>query len=219
MIGMPIASGSLPWPTAVSLLSTVRHLDREGLQFKIDAPTGCSIVQWARSAVAGAFLKSDFTHLFWIDADIVWTPDDFFKLLAYGAVYDIVCATYVMKTDEPTFLINLPTPGKVEVNGHGLVRVNSLGIGFTLVKREVVEKIAATKPVVAGLFGIENPDIFVVDRTANGKRGEDVAFFDEAREQGYEVWLDPSIDLGHFGNKIYRGSVSKYLGLSTKETS
>ena len=108
MIGMPIGSGSVPWPTAVSLLSTVRVLDKEGIKFKIEAPMGSSIVQWARSAIVGAFLKTDFTHLFWIDSDIVWTPDDFCRLLGFGAALDVVCATYPFKSDKGGFLINLP---------------------------------------------------------------------------------------------------------------
>ena len=52
MIGMPIGTDTLPWPTAVSLTSTIRVLDKEGVKFTIDAPTGCSVVQWARSAIA-----------------------------------------------------------------------------------------------------------------------------------------------------------------------
>ncbi len=55
----------MPWPTAVSLISTIRVLDKEGIPLRIESFTGCSIVQWARSVIVGKFLKSDFTHLFW----------------------------------------------------------------------------------------------------------------------------------------------------------
>lgn len=174
MIGMPIGSGSLPWPTAVSLLSTVRVLDKEGIKFKIEAPTGVSVVQWARSSVAEAFLKSDFTHLFWIDSDIVWSPEDFFRLLGFGAVMDVVCATYPFKKLPISFLVNpAGEPGKLEVNGFGLVKVVSLGLGFTLMKREVMEKVAASKPMMRDdLNGQEYRDIFRVDRTP--ERGKSV---------------------------------------------
>lgn len=222
VIGMPIASGSLPWPAAVSLLSTVRVLDREGIKFKIEAPTGCSVVQWARSTVAEAFLKTDFTHLFWVDADIVWTPNDFFRLLGFAAVYDVIGATYPFKKDPAGFLINTEgEPGDVSVNGHGCVKVVSMGLGFTVVKRAVLEKVAATKPrIYDPLNKVEYADIFRVDRTPeNGPRGEDVAFFHDVREQGFECWLDPSIRLGHVGSKVYRGDPIDALGLSefTKE--
>ena len=214
---MPIASGSLPWPTAVSLLSTVRVLDREGIKFKIEAPTGCSVVQWARSTVADAFLKSDFTHLFWIDADVVFTPDDFIRILGFGAILDVVGATYPFKKDPPGFLVNTAgKPGELEVNGLGCVKVVSMGLGFTLVKRAVLERVAEKKPVVHDrLNGVTYRDIFRVDRTSeNGPRGEDVAFFHDVRAAGFDAWLDPSVKLGHVGAKIYRGDPIESLGLT-----
>lgn len=217
MIGMPVGSGSVPWPTAVSLLATVRVLDREGIKFKIEAPMGCSVVQWARSTIAGAFLKSDFSHLMWIDSDVVWTPNDFIRLLGFGAHLEVVGATYPFKKDPAQFLINLAgEPGKAEVNGFGCVKVRSMGLGFTLCKRKVLEKVAASKPIVHDrLNGPTYPDVFRVDRTADGgPRGEDVAFFDDVREAGFDVWLDPSIRLQHIGWKAYSGDPIEALGLT-----
>lgn len=215
MIGMPIADGYLPWPTAAALLGTIRVLDAEKIKFKVEAPIGCSVVQWARSVVVESFLKSDCTHLFWIDADIVFHPDAFFQILGHGAVLDIVGATYPLKRDAGGYLINLAgEPGKLEINGLGCVKVKSMGIGFTLMKRAVLEKIAAGKPRVKdALNGAEYADVFRVDRGPNGPRGEDVAFFDDAREAGFDVWLDPAINLGHAGTKVYRGDVIAALGL------
>jgi hypothetical protein len=223
MIGMPIGSGSLPWPTAVSLLATVRVLDKEGIKFKIEAPVGCSVVQWARSTIAEAFLKQeDYTHLFWIDSDIQWTPDDFIRILGFGAVLDVVGATYPFKKDPPGFLINLAgEPGQVEVNGLGCVRIESMGLGFTLVKRAVMEKVAAGKTLMRDdLNGQEYRDIFRVDRTSRDTpRGEDVAFFADVKEAGYTAWLDPSVKLGHIGSKTYMSDPIEALGLGdfTKE--
>lgn len=216
MVGMPIGSGSIPWPTAVSLMSTVRAADKAGVPIRIEAPTGCSVVQWARSNIAGAFLKSDFTHLFWIDSDIVWSPDDFFRLLGFGGVLDVVGGTYPFKKEPIEYLVNLPgKDGQYEVNALGCVRVEAMGLGFTVCQRKVVEAVAATKVRVKDeLNGVEYADIFRVDRTVrNTPLGEDVAFFNDIRELGFNVWLDPSINVGHIGSKIYRGDVITSLGL------
>ena len=35
--------------------------------------------------------------------------------------------------------------------------------------------------------------------------GEDFLFCDRARELGYEVWIDPTIKLGHMGIHEYEG--------------
>lgn len=219
MIGFPIGSGSLPWATAASLIGTMRVLDKEGIKVRIESLVGSSIVQWARSVIAGKFLKSDFTHLFWIDADVVWTPDDFVRLLGFGAQYDVVAATYPFKADTVKYFVNPATPGQWEINGHGLIKIRNAGLGFTLCKRAVMEKIAATKTTVHDDHNnVVYPDIFRVDytRDANGRatpRGEDCAFFDDVRAAGFEAWLDPSINLGHVGPKVYGGNVIDTLGL------
>ena len=220
MIGMPIGSGSIPWPTAVSLISTIRVLDREGIGFKLESLVGSSIVQWARSAIAGRFLASDCTHLFWIDADLMWTPNDFIRILGFGAHLDVVGATYPFKSDKNQFLVNpLDASGEMEVNGFGCLRIKSMAMGYTLCKRAVIEKVAASKPIVHDDHnGAAYPDLFRVDRVvdANGRatpRGEDIAFFDDVRAAGFDVWLDPSIKLGHIGPKVYSADPIDALGL------
>lgn len=222
MIAMPVGSGSVPWATAVSLISTIRVLDKEGLPFRIESTTGCSIVQWARSVIAGKFLASDCSHIMWIDSDVVWTPNDFIRLLGFGANLDVVGATYAIKSDKPNHFFLNPLPdekGNLVVNGFGCIKIRSIGLGFTLCKRAVVEKVAAGKPIVHDDHnGASYPDLFRVDRVvdANGRatpRGEDVAFFDDVREAGFDVWLDPSVKLGHCGMKVYSGDPITALGL------
>jgi hypothetical protein len=220
MVGMPVGSGSVPWATSMSLLNTVRACDKAGVHVRIEAPVGCSIVQWTRSAIAEMFLRSDSTHLFWIDSDIVWTPDDFFRIVGSGAVLDIVGASYPFKKEPISFLINFSGgPGQAIRNGLGCLKIESMAIGFTIMKRAVIEKIAAMKPrVMDKINGLEYADLFRVDRTEeNGPRGEDVAFFADAKEQGFEAWLEPKIRLGHIGMKIYQGDPVESLGLQMEK--
>lgn len=215
MIGMPIGSGNIPWATAVSLMSTLRACDREKLDVKISAPVGSSVVTWARSAVVGAFLKSDCTHLFWIDADLVWTPADFFRLVAFGAAHDMIGGAYRLKKEPVQHIVNFPAGDSYEVNGHGNVRVDSLAMGFTICKREVIEKVAATKEMMHdAIANVDYHDFFRLGRLPNGNAlGEDIAFFNDATALGFKVWLDPSIKLGHVGTKTYTGDVIDELGL------
>jgi hypothetical protein len=39
--------------------------------------------------------------------------------------------------------------------------------------------------------------------------GEDFLFCDRARELGFDVWIDPSISLGHMGVQEYIGNYGK----------
>jgi hypothetical protein len=217
MIGMPVGSGSIPWPTAVSLMSTVRVLDQEKIPVRIVAPVGCSVVTWARSAVVGAFLASECTHLFWVDADMVWTPNDFIRLLGFAASHDVIGAAYALKKDPPQVFVNaVGENDERTVNGHGNVQVKSLGLGFTIVRREPLEKLVSTKPILRDtLNGYECRDVFRLGRRDNGNAiGEDVAFFEDLAALGYDIWLDPSIQLGHIGPKTYTGDVIDALGLT-----
>ena len=215
MVGMPIGSGTIPWPTALSLMTAVRLCDREKIPVRISAPTGSSMVLWARSAIVGEFLRSDCTHLFWIDSDLCFTPNDFFRLVGFGANHDIISGAYPLKADPPRFVVNYPEPDTYEINKLGNVRIKSLAMGFTICTREVIEKIAATKETLHDeLSGATYPDFFRVGRRKNGGPiGEDIAFFEDAAELGFKAWLDPSIRLGHIGVREYQGDVIAALGL------
>lgn len=216
MIGMPIGSGSIPWPTAVSLMATVRACDKAGIPVQISAPTGSSVVTWARNAVVGAFLSSDCSHLFWIDSDMVWRPADFIRLLGFAANHDLIGATYMLKREPAQCVVNVPDPEHYEINGFGNIRVKSLAIGFTVVQRKVIEKIAATKETMNdALSGHSYPDFFRLSRNpkTGAPLGEDILFYEDAAAHGFTGWLDPSIQLGHIGTKEYTGDVIAALGL------
>src|SRR5687767_13513399 len=148
MIGMPVGTGSIPWATAVSLMSTVRLCEREKIPLRISAPVGSSVVVWARSAVAGEFLRSDCTHLFWIDSDMAWTPADFLRLVGFGSCHDMIGGAYMLKKEPLQCVVNHPHTDAYEINGHGNLRVKSLALGFTIVQRRVMEALAATKPIL-----------------------------------------------------------------------
>jgi hypothetical protein len=45
--------------------------------------------------------------------------------------------------------------------------------------------------------------------TDEGYMGEDFLFCDRARELGFDVWIDPSISLGHMGVQEYTGNYGK----------
>jgi hypothetical protein len=196
-------------------MSTVRACDREKLPIRISAPTGSSVVTWARNAVVGEFLRSDFTHLFWIDSDIVWRPADFFRLVGFGAHHDVIGAAYMLKREPPLCVANFPDPEHYEVNSLGNIRIKSLPIGFTLCKREVIERVAATKEMLHDdLSNVDYPDFFRLSRSKAGKPlGEDIAFYDDVNALGFKAWLDPSIQLAHVGMKEYTGDVIAALGL------
>lgn len=204
-LGLPIRGG-FPPETTVSLCATVQKCTELGVRCDL-AVEKSGIVNVGRDAVLDTFLKGPTDKLFWIDSDMVWDADDFMRLLAISTRVDVVGATYPAKVDGPsTFYVNLDKERKT--GPFGIIEAKGFGLGFTIVSREVCEKLAAQSPRVNDtLNGRDMAAVFRVDIFEGKRRTEDMAFFSDIRDLGYTVWLDPSIELGHIGEKQWRGSI------------
>jgi hypothetical protein len=213
-IGFPTGP-MLPWPTALSLARTTHACALRGIDVTVCDVAGSSIITMARSQVVHRFLQGNKKRLFWIDSDIMWEPEDFLRLLGLSTHMDVVSAAYPLKTeDRKAFVIRHPDPSKITLNPYGCVKIDGTGLGFTVVSRAAIEKLVATKPTVLNQASGERvADVFRVDSFDGLLRGEDIAFFDDLRALGYDFWLDPTVELGHVGHKVYRGDVVRALGL------
>lgn len=210
MIGMP-AGRDLPVLTVKSLIGTSSALQSRGIECRFGFIANSAVIQWARDEVIDTFLESDCKVLFWIDSDMVWEPGQFIRLLVFSQMFDVICAAYPAKIETPTFYMNWD---KGPPNEYGLLEIKGLGLGFTVMRREVVEALVAKAPkIVDQVSNRTIASVFRVDRINDYRRGEDMAFFQDIRDAGYKVWLDPSIDLGHVGSRVYRGSIRDALGL------
>jgi len=160
--------------------------------------------------VVDAFLKSPASRLFWVDSDIAWSPPDFFKMLALSTKVDVVTAAYRTKTEgKPVFVVQLQGDQIRLEAPYGLAKIDGVGLGFSLMTRDVVEAVVRTKPRLRESLG--NSDIaqvFRIDVVDGVLRTEDIAFFADIREQGFTVWLDPTIRLGHIGERVWQGSMT-----------
>jgi hypothetical protein len=215
MVGIP-AGRDLPVQTVKSLLGTFNLLQRINLPCQLGMIAGSSVVQWARDEVVDLFLKSDANRLFWIDSDMAWEPEQFMRMVALSTEYEVVCATYPAKIEQPTFYVHRDQKVKLEANEHGLLDIWGVGLGFTVMQRKVLEELAGKAgKVYDEIADREIAEVFRVGAVdENGRRcrrGEDMALFHDIRQLGYKVWLDPEVDLGHIGQKVYRGSIRDAL--------
>jgi len=204
-IGIPVY-GPIVAQTAMSLINTVHYAAEQKFPVEVGFHVR-GIVTWARDQVLHGFMETKHTKLFLIDSDMVWTNDDFFKMVALSTLREVVCATYPAKDDSRPidFQIRAKTLEAQEPDELGLVRIGGCGLGFTIMDRSVVEAVLETKPTVKD-GDKTRKQVFTSDRLLNGMpMGEDFAFFDDIMEAGYDIHLDPSIDLGHAGMKIWRG--------------
>lgn len=220
MIGVP-SSRNLHPATVTSLLGTQAYLMERSLDLKpgVGFVIGCAVIQKARDEVIDLFLKSDFTHLFWLDDDIVFEPEDFWRMLGIAQVYDVVTAAYPAKMDDTTtFFVKTATEEWIQ-NEHGLYEIEGIGLGFFCMSRKLVKELVDQSPTVwDDVLGGPRPSVFRIDLTDHGYKGtagkfrsEDMAFCSDIRDLGYTINLDPEVSLGHVGTKIYRGSIKDAL--------
>ena len=217
MVGIPTTRDFHPW-TVKSLLATSNMCQRMGIPCQLGMIAGNAVIQWGRDEVVDIFMQSRANRLFWIDSDMVWKPEDFMRMLALSQVRDVVCATYTAKLDRPTFYVNHERDAPFVYDELGLLEIWGVGLGFTVMRREVIEKLVAQAPRIHDeISDREMAEVFRVGGLdENGRRrrqGEDMGFFNDIRALGYKVWLDPQVDLGHIGTKKYEGSVRDALKL------
>ena len=132
-----------------------------------------SLVQRARNYIADEFLRSDCTHLLFIDSDIGFNPRDVIGLIAVALQdkdeYNIVTGPYPKKTiawekvakaaqlgmaDENPFELEKytadyvfnPVKKQAAFNVSDPLEVGEAGTGFMLIPRETLAKFAETYP-------------------------------------------------------------------------
>jgi hypothetical protein len=211
MLAMP-THRDIPAGTVASLLATQERLHLRNIPYEVQLQVGNSLVTHARSKIANEFLKSDKSLLFWVDSDIEWNASDFIRLCALATKMDVVGGAYPAKKDPIVFFLDPSSGGEIESNEYGCLKIGGWGMGFTVMNRRVIEAMAKRSPKLK-FNGSDEPiaSMFRCDEIDGYARGEDMAFFADIKELGFEAFLDPSVTLGHIGSKTYSASISDML--------
>lgn len=162
-----------------------------------------SLVHHSRTLAAHKFLLSSYNRLFWIDSDIVWEPLQFFALLKHTLKHDCVSGVYSRKRDKASYYVRMQGTQR---DADGLLGIDGTGLGFCCVTRPVMETLAG-KAMKLTFPGEREaiPHIFRCDDVNGEARGEDMAFFADVESNGFRVLLDPKIEVGHIGPKVFKG--------------
>lgn len=209
---------------------------------------GDSSICRARNTLCAMFMRSDCDYLFWIDADIGFSVEQFMRVLDSG--YDIATAAYPLKNYFEVDFNNMPndlswdefkqlmtlyvtntTKETFKLNDDNFMRVLDAGTGFMCIHRSVIEKMYSDYPELA-----YHPDkidtkkeveyALFMDALENypglpGKRrylSEDYAFCRRAQQSGFDVWLDVDSKLTHCGPYQFEGDFRKHLEAKTKKS-
>ncbi len=204
MVGMPVHNYVENF-TLMCVDKTRSDLMQAGIEFHKVSPIGIPDVAKARNACVDVFLREkQYTHLMWIDADMVWDADAVLSLLNLGVP---ACSALVTKK-APPFNVTLFQLLKPEENSNSLntydvplgaypmdepFRFPNSGIGtaFMLLERQVIE---AMEPPYFASF---------IDPVNKTLKGTDYYFCVRMLQKGFEFVYDPRPKIYHVGKCLF----------------
>lgn len=211
-IAIPCYSGIVPVETALALTQTIVLLKDHHVRVDIAIERENGIITAVRNRLVGRFLQETTAdYLFWIDDDIIFTPEDFLSCLALASEKKMVGATYPVRKDEPKFFIKYINDEYPEFDkDYGLIKAKGLGLGFMCMHRDLVKEIVDQNDTYEDK-GMTIPDVFKVGRRGDKYWGEDMWFFNDLYDNGHIAYINPLINLKHVGRKDYDFKLLDYM--------
>lgn len=191
-VGVP-NGGSVHVDTVRGLISLVGELGSHvPLNFLFHG--GC-YVHRNRETIVKQALELDYTHLMFIDTDMLWSPGAVQRLLeqkkpVIGAAYNerrFPLQSTLKMADKKGNVISV----KQEDWPKKTFKCHAIATGFMLIDLSIMKDIP--KPW------------FFFDTTEEGEfhMGEDIWFCEKVREAGFSIYCDPTIEVAHIGNYLY----------------
>ena len=206
-IATPILGQMDPRVTA-SLMDASSALTASGIGWTWEVLLGDAVIARARNVLVHRFLASSSDRLVFLDADITFSPEDLFALLAREE--DLVAGDYQKKVDGRGCVGVVLSGG--ETRGT-LVEASHVGTGFLALSRACLERMVLAHPETLYRAGSECDESgatvsALFDTALRGGRyvGEDYLFCERWRAIGGRCWLHTGLRLGHVGSHVYGAS-------------
>lgn len=225
VIAVPAYTGTVSTDFQDAMIRTINLGHTHGVKVTVSTRVRSALIDKVRDEMVHAFLtRTDGTDLLFIDSDVIWNPEDVMRLLVWTKARDFVVGPYCTKEEEPSFYYDLmPNErGKVIQDDQGLVRIKSCPGGFNMMTRAGLDRTVAefedmqyvahrgdfkgeTLTALHMMYLKENPD------GTRSRIGEDIAFSRRWLEACGQIWMDPTIQLKHIGEKQYSRSYVEWL--------
>lgn len=211
MIATPCHSGKLEAWYTNSLIQTERFCSKNNIEIEPIFVCFEALVEKARNDLFAYAYETKVDDLFYIDADISWTPQNFMQILSHPV--DFVSGVYPKKTDIEDFPVNLIGESVIK---NGLIEVASVPSGFLRLSKNAIETLwNASAPYTIN----QDVKIFkqVFQTAVLGGRfiSEDIIACIKWRELGNKVYLDPNVSVFHIGNRVWKNNFMEFLKRAT----
>lgn len=218
MFAMPCLDQKIWSTTVVSLYGAMNRIIARGWGCGLETFGGHGGIHIIRNWFCHKFLESPCTDLFFVDADIGADPDDFIRMIEHPV--DVVLGLYRARVNPEVYTFLSHDVLKRDPDT-GLVAVRAGPGGFLRVRRHVIEKMAASlRPDQWATMPVGNdvvPTLFDFNQRNGHYLGEDTHFFLKWEEMGGKTWVDPDIELQHYGAQVYSSTFAVFLEQKEQE--
>jgi hypothetical protein len=189
-----------------SLLSTAEALAKEEITWLFTSQYSSHVADAREVTLSGSMensivesrpLQGQFTYdkIMWIDSDISWNPEDVIKL--YKSDKDIVSGAYLLASGEVTAYKKILGPGYTHqdvIKMKELTEIDGSGFGFICVKQGVFESLS--RPWFQQAM-VTKKDEETGEKFTFPLMGEDISWCHRVKQNGYQIWLDPTVRVQH----------------------
>lgn len=198
---------------AKCLSFTVVDLIKSGAEVSIQDVRASCFIDMMRNTLIAQFMKSDCTHILFIDDDMGWEPERVKEMLLEDKEFIAAVGPKKVDAGDQFACEILTNPDKTPYVVDGLIQASRVGAAFMLLKRSVIEKLEAKYPEMkCSAVSLEHGyRFFQTIYTENMFKAEDYFFCDLWTAINGKIWIYPNMDFIHTGVKDYRGNYHKFL--------
>lgn len=209
LLGTPCYDGRIDVWYVNALVNTIKMSKEKDVEITPMWVSFDALIQRARNDTIHLALEGGYDDIIWIDSDIEWQPDWFFKLLDYPQ--DVVGGTYRKKGDREEYVLRKTDESKIDPST-GLLEVHGLGTGFVKMSRKAMQYLwDVSTPYIDRKDNKERRMIFDVVIKDQDLVSEDIIAFIKLVEGGFKIWLDPKMTCNHIGPYKFQGDFKPWF--------
>jgi hypothetical protein len=208
-IAVPCYSGDLCFQHHISMIKTILLLFKNGIEVvhKLAIHKTHAL---ARNELVNDFLKSDCTHILFIDDDQGWDAQKILDMINENEMF--ICGAIRYKQDFEEYPLLCDVKQDMSFNygkNKNLIKAHQIGVALALLKRELFDLVRSAN-VLKYLNGL-GYEYFELYNKNGCYQGEDNDFCEKVRKANIPIYIYANFDTIHVGKKEYKANFDTYL--------
>jgi hypothetical protein len=232
MIATPMYGGQANMQYVISLCDVMYNAGKLDVSVKLEALSNESLIPKGRDTLVNKFLKSDYDYLFFIDADVGFSAQDFYDMVVMAKCdpdMEVITASYPKKDINWEF-IKYAVDNKLadekdlkKYSGYSVsysdkeffdvtkpLEIPLAATGFMLISRKILEDCAE---ILKDEYYFEEEEkmisFFKIGVYEHEYYSEDFMFCLMLQKMGRKIWLLPWVNLTHTGSYTFEGNFKR----------